>query len=123
VFDILDLTVEFLQLSLFRPDQLLFSTGVFLLPIDLAIQLMYELVAILPLRSEQPPIEDMSILAVVRDRQMNLAQIDSSHPATQGSGFWFFKLIGGKSFILDTRPVNADDRQLRTRHVVPFCCY
>jgi hypothetical protein len=112
VFDILDLVLELLELSLLRPDQLFVSTGAFLFPVDLFVEMLEELVAILPLGAQQASIEDMGMLPPMRDSQLDLAQIDASYLAPNGSGFRFFLPIGSDGFILAARP--ADHHRLGT---------
>src|SRR2546421_10125285 len=63
MFDILDLILDFSELLLLRFDQLFAATGPLLFPVDFLAQLFLQLVLILPLGAEIPPIEDVSILA------------------------------------------------------------
>ena len=65
VLDLFDLIFEFLELFLLGSDQFFTTTRAFLLRIDLLIELCYELVAILPLRPQETPIEEIGLLAIM----------------------------------------------------------
>jgi hypothetical protein len=106
VFNISDLVLEFPQLFLFRLDQFLSSTGAFLAPTDSLVQVLGELVTILPFGSEESPVHNMGMLSIVRDCHVDLAQIDSSNFTAHGLCFCFFKRVGCNGFVLSPCPVD-----------------
>src|SRR5260370_15852303 len=106
MFDILDLVLQFPQLSLLGGYQFLSSMGSFLFLSDLLTEFLLQFVLILPLSSQISTVEDMGILAVVRYGNMNLAQVDASNFPTHRLALCFILAIGSDCFILRARPVN-----------------
>ena len=107
VLNILDLVLQYLQLPLLRPDEPLAAFGTFLhAAIDAAIELGLELIAVLDFRAQEPPIQDVGLLAIVRDRHMHLAQVNACHLLTLGLYNGLLLLIGGYRFVLCSRPMD-----------------
>jgi len=71
VLNIFHLMFEFLELSLFRPNQLFPTTGAFLLHVDPPIEFCHQFVTILPLRAEQPSIHNEGVCPIVSYRQVD----------------------------------------------------
>jgi hypothetical protein len=105
VFDILNLMLELLELLLLRLDEFLSSTRAFLLPINLLAEMLAELIAILPLRSEVPPVEDVRLFAIMGDSHVDLAQINPCYLRTSSASMRL-NLIGGDGFVLGASPVD-----------------
>src|SRR6266705_894743 len=110
VLNILDLVLQFLQLPLLRPDEPLVAFGTFLhAAIDAAIELGLELIAVLDFRPQEPPIQDVGLLAIVSHRHMHLAQVNPCHLLNLGQGLWLLLLIGGYRFVLGSCPMDDHD--------------
>jgi len=78
VLDVFDLAFDLLQLPFLGVDEPLPPLAAFFHPaIDAAIQVSQELIAILDLGAQEPPIEDVGVFSIVRRCHMDLAKIDS----------------------------------------------
>src|SRR2546425_3517205 len=69
-----------------------------------------QLVTVLPLATQQATIDDVRVLAIMRDRHVYLAQIDTGDLLTCGGRMRLY-LVGRNGFVLGARPV--DDDRLR----------
>ena len=109
VFDIGYLVFDLLQLSLFGTNEPLAAFAPFVHPaIDPAREFGLELVAILHLGTEQSSIEQVGVLAIMRNRHVDFAQIDASYLTRQVGSVWLFQLVSGDRLILFARPVDHD---------------
>lgn len=107
VFDISDLVPEFPQLLVLRSDEPSALAGAPLASTDLLVQVLDELIAILPPGAQESPIENMGRRSIVRDGHMDFAEINACRLVT----LWLQNrlcLVGGDGFILRASPVNDD---------------
>ncbi len=105
VFHIGYLMFQFPQLLLLGTNEFLSATRAFLLPVDLLVQMFLELVAILSLGTQMPPIEDMRLLTIMRDGHVYLTEVNACYFLTCGSRMRLY-LVGGNRFILRACPVD-----------------
>ena len=109
VFDIGYLVFDLQELSFLGTNEPLAAFAPFLHPaINPAREFGLELVAILHLGTEQSSIEHMGVLAIVRNRHVDFAQIDASYLTRQVGSVWLFQLVGGDHLVLLARPVDHD---------------
>src|SRR6266487_215973 len=107
MFDIFNLVFDLLQLPFLGPDEPLAAFAALLHPpIDTLVQFGLQLVAVLDLRAQEPPVEDMCLCSIVSHRHMHLAQVNSCHLLTLGQGLWLLLLIGGYRFVLGSHPMD-----------------
>ena len=110
VFDIGYLLFQFPQLFVFGTNELLAPAGAFLAPADALVHMLDELVAILPLASQESPVENMRLGAIVGNGHVDFAQVDPCYPLTYRLPVCLHR-IGCYGLVLCPCPV--DDHRLR----------
>ena len=111
VLDLADLVFDLLELFLLGADDALAPLGAFLhTPIDAAIELGLQLVAVLHLGAQEPPVQDMRVVSIVGDCHMHLAKVHSSDFSWREGAVERRLCVGGDGFVLGARP--ADDHRL-----------
>jgi hypothetical protein len=110
VLDLSNLVFDLLELLLLGTDDALAAFAAFLhTPIDTAVELRLQFVAVLYFGTQEPPVEDMRVGPIVGDCHMYLAQVYSSDlfPLWLGLDTLF---IGSYGLILRARPM--DDHRI-----------
>lgn len=119
MFNRLDLIFDFLELFLFGCDELVAPPRPTLLAINLCGEMLFELVLILALVAQESAIEDVSMLPIMRDRHVDLTEINASNPLILPMEilwqFWPGERIGGNGFVLAAGPMDHNGLGERIR--------
>ncbi len=106
VFDILDLMFQFFELLLLGLDELLATAGAFFLAGNLALQLCDELIAVLPLRAQEPSIENVGVLPIMGDGHVDFPQVDARYLLPAWLHLRFLVIVRRNGLVLSPRPVD-----------------
>ncbi len=109
VLDLVNLLFDLLELFLFGTDDPLAPLAALLhVPIDAAVESRLQLIAVLHFGTQEPPVEDMGLGAIMTDRHMDFPKINPGHFPDREGAVQRLLLVGRNRLVLCAYPVNHD---------------